>query len=147
MIVWRRETWRGKGKCSTIFTECELHSCTCYLRFFSHLISKMLENVVKRSKFVYTREYRYTKIIYYYYYNKFQEPPKQPAIYIRSEVFLRLHCPHKFVDILIIMCSCISSRLHVTFPVIKPANQRPVRSWQSAGSGNGVPEAARTVYI
>ena len=29
---------------------------------------KMLENVVKRSEFVYTREQRYTKVIYYYYY-------------------------------------------------------------------------------
>ena len=28
----------------------------------------MLENVVKCSEFVYTREQRYTKIIYYYYY-------------------------------------------------------------------------------
>ena len=28
----------------------------------------MLENVVKRSEFVYTREQRYTKVIYYYYY-------------------------------------------------------------------------------
>ena len=28
----------------------------------------MLESVVKRSEFVYTREYHYTEIIYYYYY-------------------------------------------------------------------------------
>ena len=28
----------------------------------------MLENVVKRSEFGYTREERYTKVIYYYYY-------------------------------------------------------------------------------
>ena len=28
----------------------------------------MLENVVKRSEFGYTREQRYTKFIYYYYY-------------------------------------------------------------------------------
>ena len=28
----------------------------------------MLENVVKRSEFVYTREQRDTKVIYYYYY-------------------------------------------------------------------------------
>ena len=28
----------------------------------------MLENVVKRSEFVYTREQRYTKVIYYYCY-------------------------------------------------------------------------------
>ena len=28
---------------------------------------KMLENVVKRSKFGYTREQRYTKFMYYYY--------------------------------------------------------------------------------
>ena len=28
----------------------------------------MLENVVKRSEFVYTREQRYTKVIYYYYF-------------------------------------------------------------------------------
>ena len=28
----------------------------------------MLENVVKRSEFGYTRESRYTKVIYYYYY-------------------------------------------------------------------------------
>ena len=33
---------------------------------------KMLENVVKRSEFVYTREQRYTKVIcYYYYYYQF----------------------------------------------------------------------------
>ena len=34
----------------------------------------MLENVVKRSEFVYTREQRYTKVIYYYYYY-----PKSPV--------------------------------------------------------------------
>ena len=28
----------------------------------------MLESVVKRSEFVYTREYRYTKVIFYYHY-------------------------------------------------------------------------------
>ena len=30
----------------------------------------MLENVVKRSEFGYTREWRYTKVIYYYYYTQ-----------------------------------------------------------------------------
>ena len=32
---------------------------------FSHLTQKMLENIVKRSEFVYTREQHYTKVIYY----------------------------------------------------------------------------------
>ena len=30
-------------------------------------LKKMLENAVKRSEFGYTREQRYTKVIYYYY--------------------------------------------------------------------------------
>ena len=29
----------------------------------------MSENIVKRSEFVYTREQRYTKVIYYYYFH------------------------------------------------------------------------------
>ena len=32
-------------------------------------LKKMLENVVKRSEFGYTRELRYTKVIYYYNYD------------------------------------------------------------------------------
>ena len=37
----------------------------------------MLENVVERSEFVYTREQRYTKVIYYYYYY----PCSQNSVY------------------------------------------------------------------
>ena len=32
------------------------------------MLRKMLENAVKHSEFVYTREQCYTKVIYYYYY-------------------------------------------------------------------------------
>ena len=38
----------------------------------------MLENVVKRSEFGYTREQRYTKVMYYYYYQEVLDWPSVP---------------------------------------------------------------------
>ena len=38
----------------------------------------MSENIVKCSEFVYTREYRYIKLIYYYYYVMKDSPYEEP---------------------------------------------------------------------
>ena len=46
-----------------------LLSWTCDLQFF-FLTLKMLVNIIKHREFVYTKEQRYTKVIYYYYLSK-----------------------------------------------------------------------------
>ena len=45
---------------------------------------KMLENVVKRSEFVYTREQCYAKVIYYYYYYKTEDVAVVEFMYLVS---------------------------------------------------------------
>ena len=51
---------------------------TFFLSFFLSLNVEMSENIVKCSEFVYTREYRYTKVIYYYYYVMKDSPYEEP---------------------------------------------------------------------
>ena len=55
------------GTCN--FCVCILYTVSCHnYMYYVCETYKMLENVGKRCEFEYTREQRYTKVIYYYYY-------------------------------------------------------------------------------
>ena len=53
----------SNGTCTCILYIVSCHNYMCYVCE----TQKMLENVVKCSEFGYTREQRYTKVVYYYY--------------------------------------------------------------------------------
>ena len=115
-------------------------TCTCILYIFSchnymYYVcetQKMLENV-KRSYFGYTREQRYTKVIYYYYYYQLYcclsshfTVPQQGGLLITTEFGRMQVDPNEICVIQVSIVSCLSYLVcmlnHVFLLVFFPAH-------------------------